>query len=196
MKTRIPVQALVGLCAMLSLAASAQTYVTLVAKAGTYSQTLELTNNMVATVVHLRSSGAPPPAIIPVPEGNNGYLEVNINGTYITYTVADLIFGQGNSPSNAAAANLPIIAAPAKLTLKTGPGFSGNALCTLAIGQPTPLNTVPKDVVSIPSMWGTSANLVLQSSSDLFTWDNTTIGTYGPPLTNRFFRLLVQPATP
>ncbi len=193
-KTRIPILTIVGLSAMLSLAASAQTYVTLVAKAGIYSQTIELSNNMVATVVHLRTSGAPPPAIVPVPEGSNGYLEVVVNGTYITYTVADFILGQGFSPSNAVAANLPVIAAPAKLTLKVGPNASGNAVCTLAIGQPAPINTVPKDVVSIPSVWGTSANLMLQSSSDLFTWDSTLIGTYGPPLTNRFFRLLVEPA--
>jgi hypothetical protein len=194
MKTLVPIQALLGLCAMLSLEASAQTYVTLAAKAGTYSQTIELSNNMVATVVHLRSSGSPPPSLgQPVPDANSGYLEVAINGTYITYTVPDLIFGQGTSASNAAAANLPTIASPARLTVKTG--VNGSALCTLAIGQPAPLNIVPKDVVSIPSMWGTSANLILQSSSDLFTWDNTSIGTYGPPLTNRFFRLLVQPAT-
>ncbi len=196
MKTRIPIQMMVGLCAMLSLGASAQTYVTLVSKLGTPSQTIELSNNMVATVVHLRTSGAPAPAAVPIPSptGSDGYLEVVVNGTYFTYAVPDLLFGHGASATNAVAANLPVLAAPARLTLKTSPTVAGNAICTLAIGQPAPLNTVPKDVVSIPSIWGSSANLILQSSSDLFTWDNTTIGTYGPPLTNRFFRLLVQPA--
>jgi hypothetical protein len=196
MKTRIPIQMMVGLCAMLSLGASAQTYVTLVSKQGVSSQTIELTNGMVATVVHLRTSGAPAPAVVPVPSGSDGYLEVVVNGTYFTYAVTDLLFGHGNSPSNAVAANLPVITAPARLTLKTGPTAAGNAVCTLSIGQPVPPNVVPKDVVSIPSVWGNSANLILQSSSDLFTWDTTTIGTYGPPLTNRFFRLLVQPTGP
>jgi hypothetical protein len=194
MKTRISIRSIVALCAMLSFGASAQTYVTLVSRLNTPSQTIDLTNNMVATVVHLQSSGAPPPAVVPVPDANSGYLEVNINGTYLTYTVADLILGRGNSASNAAAANLPIIAAPAKLTVRSG--VNGSALCTLAIAQPTPLNIVPRDVVSIPSAWGTSANLILQSSSDLFTWNNTSIGSYGPPLTNRFFRLIVEKSTP
>ncbi len=182
---------------MLGLSASAQTYVTLVSKQGVYSPTIELSNNMVATVVHLRTSGAPAPALVPVPAGSDGYLEVVVNGTYIAYAVSDFIFGHGSSPSNAVAANLPVFSAPAKLTLKTGPTAGGNAVCTLAIGQPAPLNTIPKDVVSIPYSWGpsTSATLILESSPDLYNWDTTQLTASFPP-TNRFFRLVIKPATP
>lgn len=135
MKVRIILQTVVGLCAMFCLGASAQEYVTLVAKAGSSSEK-EVLSGQVATVMHLRSSGPPAPGNVPLPVATSGYLQVLVNEIAITYTVADLILGRGNSSTNAAASNLPIIVGPAKLQLKSG--INGSALCTVRIDNVGP----------------------------------------------------------
>ena len=80
-----------------------------------------------------------------------------------------------------------------------GPAFvsviptSGYAFCTVAIDTPCGSFT-PRTAVVIPADSGGPVNIILESSTDLITWNSALPGTYGTSTTNRFFRVRAQRA--
>ncbi len=123
---------------------------------------------------------------------------INQNQPYIAFTRENIRVDVGSLTPRTAPATEPFIYGPGTVELFYPAGCCDNApssaIISLEIGGTSPPGTIPivnipSNAVVIPADAGGPVQVLLESSTDLITWNSALPGTYGTSTTNRFFRV-------